>query len=351
MNIFLKKAASILLLLLLLLSLTACAGDSAGSRPPAGAAQPAPPSENGGGQNQDRYPVTVESYDSDGTVLTQTFEKAPERIVCCELSTAQLLLALGLGDKIVGATDSVGTVSPKYAGQFEKLNLLTEDGGYPAEEVVVAQEPDIIISWGSLFSEKNLGSAKSWNERGIHTYVLENTASNTGARTVERIYTDLEKLGRIFGIQDRAQEIIDDMKARVAAVREKTDAIPETDRPTVLTVQHVYENEFFGRADTDLTCDFIRVAGGVPLDKDFGRQSIENLIKLNPEVILVINRTDTKAADKIDALKSNPSLQNVPAVKNDRFVVVEYIDFYGGTPESIDFVEKFAKELYPELFQ
>lgn len=120
---------------------------------------------------------------------------------------------------------------------------------------------------------------------------------------------------------------------------------------TVLTVQMVYENEFFGRTSTDFTHDLIEKAGGICLDEAFGKQSIENLIKLNPDVIVVINRTDSPAQEKIDSLKANPSLASVPAVANDRFVSLDYVDFYGGNYETIDAIEHLAQGFYPDLFQ
>ena len=60
--------------------------------------------------------------------------------------------------------------------------------------------------------------------------------------------------------------------------------------------------------------DSIEKAGGICLDEAFGKQSIENLIALNPDVLVIINRTDSPAQEKIDALKSNPSLSEVNAL-------------------------------------
>ena len=91
--------------------------------------------------------------------------------------------------------------------------------------------------------------------------------------------------------------------------------------------------------------------GGICLDEAFGKQSIENLIKLNPDVIVVINRTDSPAQEKIDSLKANPSLASVPAVANDRFVSLDYVDFYGGNYETIDTIQHLAQGFYPDLFQ
>ena len=70
------------------------------------------------------YPVTVQVYDENGTLYAETFEKAPERVVCNQPQAIQLLLALGLGDRIVGACRSVGDVNEKYRDEFEPCHSL-----------------------------------------------------------------------------------------------------------------------------------------------------------------------------------------------------------------------------------
>lgn len=301
----------------------------------------------------EQYPVTITSYNQEGLLYDQTFDACPRRVVCNQPQAIQLLLALGLGDKIVGACRSVGDVNEKYTASFEALNFIS-DNDSPSKEVVLDQDPDLIIGWGSTFGESTLGPVSDWNDRGIHTYIVDNSASggdNPQPRTVERLYNDIENFGKIFGIEDRAQAMIDDMKARAAKIAERVDTLPEEEKVTVLTVQMVYENEFFGRTSTDFTHDLIEKAGGICLDEAFGKQSIENLIKLNPDVIVVINRTDSPAQEKIDSLKANPSLASVPAVANDRFVSLDYVDFYGGNYETIDAIEHLAQGFYPDLFQ
>ena len=239
--------------------------------------------------------------------------------------------------------------------EFRVVYILDANEGItPHHKAVLDQDPDLIIGWGSTFGESTLGPVSDWNDRGIHTYIVDNSASggdNPQPRTVERLYNDIENFGKIFGIEDRAQAMINDMKARAAKIAERVDTLPEEEKMTVLTVQMVYENEFFGRTSTDFTHDLIEKAGGICLDEAFGKQSIENLIKLNPDVIVVINRTDSPAQEKIDSLKANPSLASVPAVANDRFVSLDYVDFYGGNYETIDTIEHLAQGFYPDLFQ
>jgi iron complex transport system substrate-binding protein len=298
---------------------------------------------------QNHYPVTITNYDTTGDKVEQVFEKSPERVVCMETQVAQVMLALGLEEKIVGVAKSVGNVSDKYLDTFNGLELLADDG-YPAKEVVINADPDMIAGWGSAFSEKNLGSVNDWIDKGIHTYAMENTVSSkvTGPRTVERIYIDIQNLGKIFNVEGKAEKLIADMKARAKVIDEATSILDDENRVKVLTVQMVYENEFFGRSEKDLTANLIHVAGGISLDKEFGKQSMENIIDLNPDVILIIDRTDSKAEDKIAAFKANSALENVNAIKNNRFVPVKYVDFYGGAYETMEVIEMMAKSFYPK---
>ena len=104
-----KKILSLFLVFAMVLSFTACATSANAENPsPSGSSTPekietetinpevSEPMEA-------HYPVTVTSYNEVGEAYEQTFEKAPERIVSNQPQVTQLLLSLGLGDRIVAA--------------------------------------------------------------------------------------------------------------------------------------------------------------------------------------------------------------------------------------------------------
>lgn len=298
------------------------------------------------------FPVTIVHSDGYGTgngQVSQVFDRPPRRIMCIEPQTAQVLISMGLAPLIAGATKSVGHVNEKYRDRFEQLNFLA-DILTPAREVVVALRPDIIIGWGSTFGEKLLGSARLWHEKGIHTYAMSNTVPGKETRTMERFYTDLDNLGQIFNIRGKTHGLIREMKTGFEFLAKQTAPLKESDKLKVLTVAHVWENEFYGRSERDLVSDLIRRAGGIPLDKSPGRQSIEKLMVLNPDAILIIDRLDTTFAQKKSAILSHPSLTRIEAVKNNRFVSIPYVEFYGGVIESVQTCQRIAAALYPHLF-
>ena len=70
----------------------------------------------------------------------------------------------------------------------------------------------MILSWSSLFSDKNLGNVTDWIDKGCNTYYNTNTRPD-GDRTLENEFTDILNIGKIFDVQDKAQAIVDDAKA------------------------------------------------------------------------------------------------------------------------------------------
>ena len=60
------------------------------------------------------YPLTVKTYDAKGNEVEQVFDKAPEKVITNNLSTTEILLELGLKDKIVGMLNPDNAVTDKY---------------------------------------------------------------------------------------------------------------------------------------------------------------------------------------------------------------------------------------------
>ena len=79
------------------------------------------------------YPLTI---DNCGTEVT--FEQAPERVVTIKSSTLELLLALGLEDRVVGAAFTDGPVPEEYADAAEGIEILSDR--VPSQEATLAAE-------------------------------------------------------------------------------------------------------------------------------------------------------------------------------------------------------------------
>jgi iron complex transport system substrate-binding protein len=83
------------------------------------------------------------------------------------------------------------------------------------------------------------------------------------------------------------------------------------------------------------------------VEKSWTEVSWEPVIDRNPEVVVIVNYGEVTAEQKIGFMKNNPAFRNIDAVKNDRFVVLDYIEATPG-PRNIDAIEKLAKRFHAE---
>lgn len=113
-----KKTLSALMALTLTASLAACSAST-----PADTTHAATPSENlvqtsstpsvdEEGAKRTEYPLTITTYNYNKEPVEYTFEKAPERVYAYAQDNIEILLSLGLADRIVAASGMDGEIAP-----------------------------------------------------------------------------------------------------------------------------------------------------------------------------------------------------------------------------------------------
>ena len=89
----------------------------------------------------------------------------------------------------------------------------------------------------------------------------------------------------------------------------------------------------------------IEAAGGHNIMDDFnkswGTVTWEEVVERDPQVVVIVNYGDVTAEQKRDYMMSNPAFKNIAAVKNDRFVTLEYVEATPG-PRNIKAVKNLA---------
>src|SRR5699024_12393204 len=100
----------------------------------------------------------------------QTFESAPERIVTIKSTATDLLLALGLGDKVVARAFSDGPVPKRWADEAESIPQLSDKA--PSQEAVLEKEPDLVYAgWESNLAPETAGDRATLAKLGGITNV------------------------------------------------------------------------------------------------------------------------------------------------------------------------------------
>lgn len=179
------------------------------------------------------FPISVESCGE-----TITFEAAPERALAFDTNLTEIMLALELEDRMAGYWLSGDGIAEVFQDQIEAIPLISEETWPPPGlETILSFNPDFVFgSWGGTFSQESGVTPETLLVAGVQSYTLTESCITADVQiepTLENTYTDILNIGRIFGAEDRAQVIVDDMRA---AIEEVQSVIGEVDMPVRSTM-------------------------------------------------------------------------------------------------------------------
>jgi iron complex transport system substrate-binding protein len=272
-----------------------------------------------------------------------TFDAAPTRAISNDVNLTEMMLVLGLRDTMVGYTGISGwkTLDEEMRAGVAELPELSAK--YPTKEVLAGAEPDFFFGgWNYGMKVGGEVTPETLEPLGIQTYELTESCIHIGPKaksSMDDMYADILNLGRIFGVEERAQELVAGWKARLAEVTAGVDR----SAPLRVFVYDSGEEAPFTAGAYAMPTALIEAAGGInimnDLEKSWAEIGWEPVVERNPEVIVIVNYGDVTAEQKIAFMKDNAAFANIDAVRNDRFVVLEYVEATPG-PRNIKAVEK-----------
>ena len=270
-----------------------------------------------------RYPLTIESCNRQ-----VVFDQAPRHAVSHDINMTQMMLALGLKPRMVGYSGISGwkSVTPEMAKILEGLPELAAK--YPSVETLLDANVDFFFAgWDYGMRVGGDLTPQTLQPLGVNVYELTESCAfvmKRPAASLEDTYNDLRNLGKIFDVQDRANELIATMQAQVAEVREQLPA----DRPRVFLYDSG-EDRAMTSERLGMPQALIEAAGGRNILDDvetsWTRVNWENVVERNPQVIVIVDYGEVSAEQKKQFLLSNPALQSVEAIRQRRFIVIPYV--------------------------
>lgn len=336
-NTMKKLFLRLLLTTVLIFSLTACGKNSNETSAVSGESVSATDAED--------YGTVV--IDNNGREIT--LSKMPERVISMNIQTTEMMLALGLEDRIIGTSYNNCPVLPEYQEVFEQIPVLSDT--YASHEVIIGQEPDFVIGRNTAFTEKASGSIQQFEAAGIPVYQAKGTIVSGRAEVMDDVYEDIRSIGKIFKAEDQSDALIAEMQEKIDTVCEKTGSVKTPLK--VLVIDQLDGNEIF-TAGNALESELIRLAGGQniapDIDKNWGTISMEVVTDANPDVIVFNLYEDVTLEEKIAEAEATPALQDTNAIKNKRYVGVPLTSVHESI-RTADTVQYLAENFYPELFQ
>lgn len=291
-------------------------------------------------------PVTINNC---GAPLT--FNTTPEKIVIHDINMAQMAFALDLQDKIVGLTGISGwyKTGPEFDQQRGDIPELAPK--YPTLENLIMVEPDLFFA-GWYYGMKPGGEVTpdTLLPLGIKTMILTEScihqAKKQPVASMDLLFDDVLRLGRVMGVEDKAKTLIFQWKAQLAKIERKTANRP---KPRVFLLD--------GPSDAPLTSGryaiahaMISAAGGenimAELATSWGRTSWEIVAAKNPEFLILLDyQRGQGAAETFTFLQNHPVMSQTAAVKNNHWIGLRYEELTPG-PVNISAIAKMAKAMH-----
>ncbi len=151
------------------------------------------------------------------------FEEPPERIISFMPSNTEILFHLEVGDRVVGVDD--------FSNHPEEALDLPEVGdSFEVDyEKIIDLEPDVVV-----ITEAVAHMREQLEEYDIKTVV-------TGGETLEDVYSDIELLGEVCGIDERGEQKAQELKDEMDDITEETRDLAKEDRVDVLYISGTFD--------------------------------------------------------------------------------------------------------------
>ncbi|MGR6917577.1 ABC transporter substrate-binding protein [[Actinomadura] parvosata] len=299
------------------------------------------------------FPVTITNC---GRALT--FDEPPSKVVTGYHPALETLLALGLGDRIAGRTNfSESAFLPGQKEQYDKIPEISSTIMLPQKEVMLAQGADFVLdnAMASFDAGGGYATVEELDAAGSPVYILGGWCSpeETLQYTLDKTFTDIQNLGKIFGVPDRAEKLVADLRGKLDDVRTRVSGRP----PVKVLATDGGKGPVNAYGGSGITHQMITAAGGVNVLKDvkgdYTEVSVEQVSASQPEAILVSEyatlRGETMpsvAAKTADALSI---ARNSPAAKDERVLPLPVSAQHPGYRNLLAVVD-IARFLHPDAF-
>lgn len=280
----------------------------------------------------------------DNCGFTTTVSKTPQRIVTIKSTSTELLLALGLADRIVATAFHDGPVPEQWADAAAAIPSLGD--AVPGREALLELEPDFVFAgWESNLTVDTAGARDDLIRFGVGTYVSPSACKGEGYRptpmTFEKLFGDFLEAGDIFGAQDAASALVREQRAAL------DDVAPSTEGLSALWYSSGKATPYVG-AGAGAPQMMMSAAGlrNIVADVDDTWVSInwERVLEADPDVIVLVDAAWNSAASKIAYFEQDAALSKLSAVINERYVIVPFPAAEAGV-RNVDAVVSIVEQL------
>ena len=295
------------------------------------------------------FPVVI-----DNCGVEITYESAPKHAITMNQAATEVMLALGLEDRMVGTAYLDDTILPEFEDAYNSIPVLSDS--YPSQEVLFGADPDFVYgAYSSAFGEEAAGPRDQLLDLGISSYVSPMACADRALRptdaSIENVYGEILDIGKIFGVEDRAKELITELQTEVDEITAVLEGVEE---PVSVFWFDSGGDDVYAGACCGAPGMIMNILGVENVFADaegsWATVSWEEVVARDADMIVLVHADWDTAESKIETLTGNPAYADMTAVQNENWVV---LDFSYTTPNirNVAAVRIIAEYLYPDLFE
>lgn len=253
----------------------------------------------------------------------------PKRAIALEQNATEIMLALGLADRMAGTSYQTDPVLPELADAYAQVPALAKQ--YPAHESVLAKNPDFLYSTlSSAFAPEAAGPRAGWSALGVPAYLsshdCEEKSLTRSTVTFDAIFDEIGDIARVFDVDARGTKVVDGLRARLDRA---VSAAPATSSREVMWYYSGTRTPYVaGKGGLPSTISHLLHSDNAfdDVGQKWFAAGWEKIAERDPDVIVLADLTrggdGDSAASKMHFLRTDPVTSQLDAVRHNRFIVV-----------------------------
>jgi iron complex transport system substrate-binding protein len=268
--------------------------------------------------------ATAQTVSVDNCGFDLEVTSPPERIVTIKSTSTETLLALGLGDRIIGTAFPDGPVPETWASDAADIPVISNFA--PSQEAVLELEPDFVYGgWESNFTAEAAGERSTLESLGIGSYVSPAACKaadyKPAALTFDLVFDDIIEAGRVFGAEEAAAELVDTQAAQLGTITADDRGLSALWYSSGTDVPYVGA----GIGAPQMMLDKLGVTNvAADINDTWSSLSWEAVVDADPDVIVLVDASWNTAESKIALLESNPATAQLTAVTNGSYLRIPF---------------------------
>ncbi|MFJ6797118.1 ABC transporter substrate-binding protein [Streptomyces sp. NPDC091268] len=267
-----------------------------------------------------------------------SFAQPPNRTVALDQTSTEILLELGLQDRMAGTANIKTKIPAVYEAAYAKIPVIAPK--IATGEQLRSATPDFVVAGSTeLYTKDRAGTREELAALEVPTFVsaVDCPQQNpAGTTPFELLFSDYENLGKVFGAEGRAAKLAADQRAAVTKAGENASKVPQgADQPTVVYLYSVFNGMPYVAGRTGLPSEMSRIVGAKnafdDVNEDWPEVSWEEVAKRDPDFIVIGDlsergRPGDSAVEKRATMTGHPVISKLAAVRDNKILEVPGIE-------------------------